>query len=393
MTRVWVRVAMASVAIAATLAIALDTFVIQPVGSEATHTAQAAAAVEAQLVAQLVRHGYAPSVGAVVLTRHTPPPQVAGSAPTGDGRYVRVPIRESAELTQSLGRGLLLVLGTGLLAGAGWALWVGVTQARGLAGVCRTIQELGRGDLETAARTTTFKGLASDVDQLRAALLSQERERAEIVGILAHDLRSPLTGICLASAWLERAGHRAERARARSLIERECGRLAAIADEVLQSCQENNKEIDRAGVRIAADQLLVDVANRLQTQTGISTQIALVSAATAKMFVDPSVARAVGNLAENAVRHAPPGTPVVLGLGTTGLGDVEFVIEDDGSGFDLDTLSAAFVQGADCPGRFGLGLASVRQVAAAVGGEARFESRSGGGTRVSLRIPQVHGSA
>ena len=395
MTRLWVRVAVATVAIAATLAVALNTFVIEPATRESERAAVTAAAIEARLAAQVIQQGGMPSTKADVVWRRPSQGAAVGSAPVGDGRFVYVPTRENQATARHLWRGLLLVLGTGALAGAGWALWSGLARRRDLERVCRTICELGGDGVirAGASRPTSIEHIARAVDVLRLTRIEQAQTQAELVGIVAHDLRSPLTGICVASDRLERSSDRAEKARARGLIQRECDRMAAIADDVLELCRDTHSTVSVEAKGIAADQLLLDVVNRLRTNETASQPIDLVQVSDAVGCVDPRVARAVGNLAENAARHAPPGTQVTLGVNQLSTGAVEFVVEDSGPGFAAGALDEAFSQGVDRPGRAGLGLASVRRVAAAVGGEAKFDVRPGGGTRVALRIPQADGAA
>ena len=395
MTRLWVRVAVATVAIAATLAVALNTFVIEPATRESERAAVTAAAIEARLAAQVIQQGGMPSTKADVVWRRPSQGAAVGSAPVGDGRFVYVPTRENQATARHLWRGLLLVLGTGALAGAGWALWSGLARRRDLERVCRTICELGGDGVirAGASRPTSIEHIARAVDVLRLTRIEQAQTQAELVGIVAHDLRSPLTGICVASDRLERSSDRAEKARARGLIQRECDRMAAIADDVLELCRDTHSTLSVEAKGIAADQLLLDVVNRLRTNETASQPIDLVQVSDAVGCVDPRVARAVGNLAENAARHAPPGTQVTLGVNQLSTGAVEFVVEDSGPGFAAGALDEAFSQGVDRPGRAGLGLASVRRVAAAVGGEAKFDVRPGGGTRVALRIPQADGAA
>lgn len=391
MTRLWLRIAIATVAIVATLVVAVDTFVIGPAVDESAHAAATAAAIEATLVAQLVQRGGAPPGDAVVSTGRTRSEAASGSAPIGDGRFVQVPLREQGALVEALWRGLLLVIGTGALAGAGWALWVGVVRARDLGSVCRALRELGGSDAhsDAPARAASIEHLARVVDELRATLAQQVLSQAELVGIVAHDLRSPLTGICLAGDWLERSKNSSERARARDQIQRECDRLAAIADDVLQLCGDAHSNATDAQRWVAADQLLLDVVDRLRSTGSAAQQVRVTSALSTAVRVDSSIARAVANLAENAARHAPLGTQVSLAVRETEAGAVEFVVEDEGPGFKSELLKRAFVQGGTSPGRAGLGLSSVRRVVAAAGGASQLESRHGRGTRVVLQVPQL----
>ena len=390
MTRLWLRIAIATVAIVATLVVAVDTFVIGPAADQSARAVATAAATEATLVAQLVRQGGSPSGGAVVLTGRTRSEAASGSAPIGDGRFVQVPRREQGALVETLWRGLLLVIGTGALAGAGWALWVGVARARDLGSVCRALRDLGGGEAAPVvpARAVSIEHLARVVEGLRATLAQQVLSQAELVGIMAHDLRSPLTGICLAGDWLERSNNSSERARARGQIQRECDRLAASADDVLQLCRDAHSNTTQRQQGVAADQLLLDVVDRLRSAGSASQQVHVTSALSTAVRVDSSIARAVANLAENAARHAPPGTQVSLAVRQTEAGAVEFAVEDEGPGFAPELLECAFAQGGTSPGRAGLGLSSVRRVVAAAGGASQLERRDRG-TRVVLQVPQL----
>ena len=390
MTRLWLRITIATVAIVATLVVAVDTFVIGPAADESAHAAATAAATEATLVAQLVRQGGSPPGGAVVLTGRTRSEAASGSAPIGDGRFVQVPLREQGALVETLWRGLLLVIGTGALAGAGWALWAGVVRARDLGSVCRALREMGGAESAAVvpAEPASIEHLARVVDGLRATLAQQVLSQAELVGIMAHDLRSPLTGICLAGDWLERSQNSSERARARGQIQRECDRLAAIADDVLQLCKDAHSNTTETQHGVAADQLLLDVVDRLRSGGSGSQQVHVVSALSTAVCVDSNIARAVSNLAENAARYAPPGTQVSLAVRQTDAGAVEFAVEDEGPGFAPELLDCAFAQGRTSPGRAGLGLSSVRRVVAAAGGASQLERRDRG-TRVVLQVPQL----
>jgi signal transduction histidine kinase len=76
---------------------------------------------------------------------------------------------------------------------------------------------------------------------------------------------------------------------------------------------------------------------------------------------------------QNAAKHARDATAVVVDLSDNG--DLRFEVRDDGAGFDPTAVTG------------GVGLTSMRDRVAAVGGVVEIESRPGRGTRVSARIP------
>jgi signal transduction histidine kinase len=76
----------------------------------------------------------------------------------------------------------------------------------------------------------------------------------------------------------------------------------------------------------------------------------------------------------NAVRHAGAARCTLRLVGGADLTDLTVVIEDDGRGIGETRGS-------------GVGLSSMHERAAELGGECRFEPRPGGGTRVVARLP------
>ena len=94
-------------------------------------------------------------------------------------------------------------------------------------------------------------------------------------------------------------------------------------------------------------------------------------------------------LADNAVAHARSSVE----LDVRRDGDTVLVrVADDGDGIDperLDELTRRFARGqqADRGRRFGLGLALVREVVHAHGGDLRVDRRPGGGSTFTLALP------
>jgi signal transduction histidine kinase len=102
----------------------------------------------------------------------------------------------------------------------------------------------------------------------------------------------------------------------------------------------------------------------------------------------PALRRAVANLLDNAVRHGAPGQTVTLTL-AAGDGRAVVAVEDQGPGVaarDRGRVWEPFARG-DGTGGMGLGLATVRRVAAAHGGRAWVEDAPGGGARFVLVLP------
>ncbi|WP_327242499.1 sensor histidine kinase [Streptomyces sp. NBC_01320] len=151
-------------------------------------------------------------------------------------------------------------------------------------------------------------------------------------------------------------------------------------------------ELLAAAVRAASSRAAPrKVRVRLQADEGV------------RMVADPDRLRqAVDNLLDNALRYAPDGSDVEVGLTVRGAEmDARAVIEvrDHGPGFPRAFLPLAFerFRRADAArsrhgGGAGLGLAIVRAIAQAHGGSATADNAPGGGARVRLEIPLASGA-
>lgn len=96
----------------------------------------------------------------------------------------------------------------------------------------------------------------------------------------------------------------------------------------------------------------------------------------------------VGNLMSNAMRHTPRGGRVALVV-TVGQGGQTLAVTDTGTGMEPEEVARAFDRfwrSGSSPGA-GLGLAIVRDLVAAHGGEVEIRSVPGDGTTVLCRFP------
>jgi signal transduction histidine kinase len=109
------------------------------------------------------------------------------------------------------------------------------------------------------------------------------------------------------------------------------------------------------------------------------------------------LALSLDELLDNAVKFSPNGGRIMVTATPTGNGrrtDVEITVSDQGKGMTPDEQRSAFrdfVQGDGSDtrsfGGLGLGLALVKRVADAHGGDVRVESTPGKGSKLSIVLP------
>lgn len=117
------------------------------------------------------------------------------------------------------------------------------------------------------------------------------------------------------------------------------------------------------------------LAGRTRDATGVEVRVT----SDARAEVPPAIAATLYRVAQeavgNAVRHAAARTVhVTVAVDAT---TAALAVEDDGRGFDLGASGTPA----------GMGLFTMRERAALVGGWVDVTSRSGGGARVSIRVP------
>jgi two-component system, OmpR family, sensor histidine kinase MprB len=117
------------------------------------------------------------------------------------------------------------------------------------------------------------------------------------------------------------------------------------------------------------------------TQFALNADACIVSGSRARL------ARAVGNLLDNAVKWSPPGQPVEISVDAG-----EVTVRDHGPGIAEDDLPHVFDRfyraraARGLPGS-GLGLAIVKQVADSHGGSVSASRAPGGGACLRLALP------
>jgi two-component system OmpR family sensor kinase len=246
---------------------------------------------------------------------------------------------------------------------------------------------------EVAQLAQTMNAL---LDRLQQALLQQRR----FVADAGHELRTPLT-VLRAELELASRPHRSldELRQAVQFAVVETDRLIHLAEQLLLLARvdEGHDLLDLSPTSIR--QLLMDAAD-VAVRTRPDVDVDVDAPEETVVPVDRERLRqAVGNLLHNALRYAPSGTRVTVGLRSEDrpTGPVAVIeVADSGPGFDGSFLARAFerFERGDAArtshgGGHGLGLAIARSVVRAHGGDAFAMNRPGGGAMVRLVLPRA----
>lgn len=245
-----------------------------------------------------------------------------------------------------------------------------------------------KGEAELATLTATINRMAADLERARGA------ERAFLMSV-SHDLRTPLTSIrgyaeALADGTIDSADP-AARARAAEVIAAEARRLERLVRDLLDLSRLDRREFSLHPRPCDAARIVHDTASGFAPKAA-ELGVALAICGDDEMAADldaERLAQLVANLVENALKYAATSVMVEA----TRLDKVVVVsVSDDGPGIaetDAEQVFNRLHTVRSDPGRSvgtGLGLAIVRELAHAMGGDARVEPVATGGSRFVVRV-------
>ena len=254
---------------------------------------------------------------------------------------------------------------------------------------------------ELLARVNAHVGLKLTRDRLERVA----RERQELVNLVAHDLKNPLTSVLFASDILLSDAIREERVpRYLQMIQDSARDALGYIKRHLET-QADSAARSRAAGTQAARVVLREVTDWIAQRYGLQLegrglQLRVHAAdADAAVAIDGLVLRQVAeNLISNAMKYAP-GSDVELSLRCRAPGYWQLLVEDRGPGIPVPRqreLFQPFVRLAENDPTeggtsSGLGLSLAKQIVASAGGQLWYEDRDGGGARFIVELPEAGG--
>jgi signal transduction histidine kinase len=217
-----------------------------------------------------------------------------------------------------------------------------------------------------------------------------ERERSDLVATVAHELRSPLTGVkgftsTLLSKW-DRLNDSQRRLMLQT-VDADADRLTRLIEDLLDVARIDTgrlsvrpREFDlAAALRRQLEPLVANSADHDVTIDGDQEVI---------VWADPDrLAQVVGNLVENANRHGRGKTAVAVRQQRDG--GAELLVDDAGDGISEHIRHRIFNkfwrQGGGAGS--GLGLYIVHGIVSAHGGSVSIETSPLGGARMRVTLP------
>jgi signal transduction histidine kinase len=260
--------------------------------------------------------------------------------------------------------------------------------SRRIVAVAGTARRIAAGELNASAATTVGKGkdevaaLANALDTMASSLRSQLEAERRFTADVAHDLRTPVTGL-LTAAELLPPGRPSELVRDRAKV------LRRLVEDLLQIARFDSgvEQIDLEHVGLGA--FVGSAVGRLRTQQSLGPECVVVHRVGPEQTVstDPRrIERILANLIVNSMRHGKPTIEVTVSGRT-----IEVV--DHGDGYPEELI-------AEGPRRFrsgmaergvghGLGLTIAAGHAKVLGAQLEFGTAPDGGASTRLVLPEI----
>lgn len=220
-----------------------------------------------------------------------------------------------------------------------------------------------------------------------------DRERSDLVAMVAHELRSPLTGVkgfvqALLNRWDKLTDD--QRKLMLTTVNADADRLARLIAELLDVARIDTDRLQLYPRESSAETLVRRVVDSIEAGTARDIRLD-VQDDLPPVFADPDkFTQVVTNLVENAVRHGQG--QVSLGLaGSEALEGVRITVDDEGDGIPVELRRRVFTKfwTTGDSGGTGLGMYIVGGLARAHGGWVTIDDAPGGGARVMVDWPST----
>ena len=226
------------------------------------------------------------------------------------------------------------------------------------------------------------------------------RLQSDFVAAVSHEFRSPLTALSHAADLLvhDRLPSEALRRQTYDVLARDTSRLRSLVESLLEF---GRLEAGAAAFRFTTldvsalvEATVAEFRERVSAD-GYSIELSDLPKNVHARVDREALSRALWNLLDNAVKYSPESRAVHVEL-TREAGRVSITVRDHGIGIPADeqrTIFDRFVRGAESKSRrihgTGIGLAMVRQIVLAHGGEVDVASEPGRGSAFTIRLPSA----
>jgi sigma-B regulation protein RsbU (phosphoserine phosphatase) len=269
----------------------------------------------------------------------------------------------------------------------------------GVDGVQRTVLSAGRAVFDNDGNLIQVIGILQDItDQARRSVEAEDRAlfAEQMIGIVSHDLRNPLSVILSGTDMLSRIGLTADETRLVQRIKRAGDRAHRLISDLLDFT------VARLGSGLQVTHKMVD----LHSLVGDAIEELKLAFPSHKLEhrrtgeglceIDPDrLIQVLGNLVANAVSYGNRTDPIIVSTAIDG-DKVSLRVQNRGAPIRSDLIASLFkpmTRGGSNPSEaknVGLGLFIVHEIVSAHAGAIAVTSSIESGTAFTITIPRFH---
>jgi two-component system sensor histidine kinase BaeS len=307
----------------------------------------------------------------------------------------------TAAFGDAVGSALVLGIGAAALIAVMVAAVVATWLARPISSLAAASREVAGGDYAQRVRVGSGElgDLAASFNDMAASLDATERRRHELIGDVAHELRTPIASLRGYVEGLE-AGVFTPGPDAWRVLGDQASRLARLVDDLSDLWRAEADDIALVAEDLDGPRLVADAIERHRAAAA-ARSIELVGEADApvRLRADRArVAQIIDNLVGNAIRYTPERGSVRIRLEQRG-NVAQVAVSDTGPGLTPAQRTQVFERfyrvdpsRSRKVGGSGLGLAIAKALAEAMGGRTWVTSPGAGqGSTFYLELPVVTG--
>jgi PAS domain S-box-containing protein len=258
----------------------------------------------------------------------------------------------------------------------------------------------GQDDLRLAEGLADRAAIAIENARLYRASVEAAQLRDQVLGVVAHDLRNPLSTILLQTAALKRRDPGAERRSQKQTqaIRRAATHMDRLIQDLLDVALMESSQLTIEPARVSTRELIfgaVEMQKPLASSSSLELRVDLDRDVPDVWGDRDRLLQVFENLIGNAIKFTDAGGCITVGAASTDH-EVVFRVADTGAGIAAENLPRIFDRFWQAPraGRqgAGLGLLIAKGIVESHGGRIWVDSSEGRGTTVSFTIPRAPSS-
>ena len=203
---------------------------------------------------------------------------------------------------------------------------------------------------EIAVLAGAYRQMETRIGEQWQILTRQDQERRELIANVSHDLRTPLSSLhgyletlLLKDATLDAA----ERRRYLGIALEQSRKVGTLAQSLFELARLEYGFVQPEPEAFSMTDLVQDVFQKFELAAG-ARQVALKASFPAQLPAVRAdlgmIERVLGNLLDNALRHAPPGGAIEVAMAAPRPGEVEVTVSDTGPGIPPELREGLFLR-------------------------------------------------